>query len=123
MRNKLMFSNMAALRVKMMSSGNVRQIALRIPPVICRFMSNGSAAGGGDPQKPTSSISSQDTAPKPESLEKSTYKVQEYYSYNDYSFYDLENVIDSSGRRQIQPDPRQRYNHTDPWSKKESSTA
>lgn len=24
-------------------------------------MSNGSAAGGGDPQKPTSSISSQDT--------------------------------------------------------------
>ena len=28
MRNKLMFSNMAALRVKMMSSGNVRQIAL-----------------------------------------------------------------------------------------------
>ena len=36
-------------------------ISQRIPPVICRFMSNGSAAGGGDPQKPTSSISSQDT--------------------------------------------------------------
>lgn len=35
-------------------------ISQRIPPVICRFMSNGSAAGGGDPQKPTS-ISSQDT--------------------------------------------------------------
>lgn len=36
-------------------------ILQRIPSVICRFMSNGSAADGGDPQKPTSSISSQDT--------------------------------------------------------------
>lgn len=35
-------------------------ILQRIPSVICRFMSNGSAAGGGDSQKPTS-ISSQDT--------------------------------------------------------------
>ena len=36
-------------------------ILQRIPSVLCRFMSNGSTAGGGDPQKPTSSISSQDT--------------------------------------------------------------
>ena len=44
-----------------------------------------------------------------------TYQVQEYFSYNEYSFYDLENVIDASGRRQVQPDPRVMYNHTDPW--------
>ena len=45
----------------------------------------------------------------------STYQVQEYFSYNEYSFYDLENVIDASGRRQVQPDPRVKYHHTDPW--------
>lgn len=63
------------------------------------------------------------TAQKQETMDKSTYKVKEYYSYNEYSFYDLENVIDSSGRRQIQPDPKQNYHHTDPWAKKEKSSA
>lgn len=63
------------------------------------------------------------TAQKQETTDKSTYKVKEYFSYNEYSFYDLENVIDSSGRRQIQPDPKQNYHHTDPWAKKEKSSA
>lgn len=62
-------------------------------------------------------------APKPEAAETSTYKVPEYYSYNEFTFYDLENVIDSSGRRQIQPDPKEKYHHTDPWTKQEKSAA
>ena len=63
------------------------------------------------------------TEDKQDVFDNSTYKVQEYYSYNEYSFYDLENVIDSSGRRQIQPDPKVKYHHTDPWSTQEKSTA
>ncbi|XP_068753626.1 uncharacterized protein [Montipora capricornis] len=43
------------------------------------------------------------------SADDNTYKAQEYFSYNEYSFYDLENVIDSSGRRQIQPDPKVKF--------------
>lgn len=52
----------------------------------------------------------------------STYKVKEYYSYNEYSFYDLENVIDATGKRQIQPNPTEKYAHTDPWTTQDMVT-
>jgi len=94
----------------------------RIPSVMCRLTSSTPTVGGGDSKKPVTPPSPL-PAQKQESTDKSTYKVKEYYSYNEYSFYDLENVIDSSGRRQIQPDPKQNYHHTDPWAKKEKSSA
>ena len=53
----------------------------------------------------------------------SPYKVQEYFSYNDYSFYDLENEIDASGRRQTQPNPKVSYTHTNPWKKQDKGVA
>ncbi|KAJ7392232.1 hypothetical protein OS493_013608 [Desmophyllum pertusum] len=55
-------------------------------------------------------------AHKQEATDTSTYKVKEYYSYNEYSYYDLENAIDAAGRRQIQPNPKEKYAHTDPWT-------
>jgi len=55
------------------------------------------------------------TVPKEEPDDISTYKVKEYFSYNEWSFYDIENDIDASGRRQTQPDPKVKYTHTNPW--------
>lgn len=63
------------------------------------------------------------TVPKQEAADTSTYKVKEYYSYNEWSFYDLENVIDAAGRRQTQPDPKVKYTHTNPWTANEKAAA
>lgn len=63
------------------------------------------------------------TEPKQEAADTSTYKVKDYYSYNEWSFYDLENVIDSTGRRQTQPDPKVKYAHSNPWTTNEKATA
>ncbi|XP_068707860.1 uncharacterized protein [Montipora foliosa] len=94
-------------------SKNVRHFVLRTPPVILRSKLFASTVGNGESDK----------LGTPTAEDNSTYKVQEYFSYNKYSFYDLENVIDSSGRRQIQPDPVVKYQHTDPWAKKAETSA
>ncbi|EDO37496.1 predicted protein [Nematostella vectensis] len=46
-----------------------------------------------------------------------TYMNEEYFSYNQDSFYDIEMVIDATGARQKQPDPKVPYQHTEPWNK------
>ncbi|XP_015766674.1 PREDICTED: uncharacterized protein LOC107345474 isoform X1 [Acropora digitifera] len=95
----------SAVRLTGMSSRNLRPFVWRMPSVIHRSMSDAPTLENGNPGK----------ADTPTAGDGTTYQVQEYFSYNEYSFYDLENVIDASGRRQVQPDPRVMYNHTDPW--------
>ena len=63
------------------------------------------------------------TVPKEEAEDLSTYKVKEYFSYNEWSFYDIENDIDASGRRQTQPDPKVKYTHSNPWTTNEKAAA
>ncbi|XP_031558326.1 uncharacterized protein LOC116294805 [Actinia tenebrosa] len=58
---------------------------------------------------------------KKEPFDNSTYKVNEYYSYNEDSFYDMECEIDATGKRQSQPDPSIPYRHTEPWKKEAKS--
>ncbi|KAL9978713.1 hypothetical protein ACROYT_G016263 [Oculina patagonica] len=103
-----------------MYSGNFRQFAVRMPSMMWRLTSSSSTAGG-DSKKPV--LPTPPLVPKQEAADTSTYKVKEYYSYNEWSFYDLENVIDSAGRRQTQPDPKVKYTHTNPWTTNEKAAA
>lgn len=103
---------MAAL-AKNISSRNLRQFAVRFPTALWRLTSSSSTTDGSDP--PHVANSSSPTEIK-EVTDISTYKVKEYYSYDEYSFYDLENVIDATGKRQMQPNPMEKYTHTNPWT-------
>ncbi|CAH3031263.1 unnamed protein product [Pocillopora meandrina] len=104
---------MAAV-AKNISPRYLRQFAVRIPTAMWRLTSSSSASDDGDSVNTASSSSP--TENKEEVSDISTYKVKDYYSYNEYSFYDLENVIDATGKRQIQPNPTEKYAHTDPWT-------
>jgi len=92
---------------------NVRQLAVRMPTAIWRLTSSSPTVDAGDSKK--QAAPSPPSVPKEEADDISTYKVKEYFSYNEWSFYDIENDIDASGRRQTQPDPKVKYTHTNPW--------
>ena len=48
-----------------------------------------------------------------EAYDLNVYRVQEYFSYNEFSFYDVEK--DMAISRLTQPDPKQEYVHSNPW--------